>query len=194
MFLRKNSFFALFCIGSPLPKEEYFSSYSDWISQRKSEYFWSCSDWMQREIVRASSVLLPHLYNPPPLYTHIIHASFFKPKTKPWWTIYYYNRATSLLGGSAVIRIIFANPAGRPKGFWRMELDQEDIRVHTNKNSHRVKIPREWGNVLTAAKIENCWKCFIRILRFVFVSISVFCIFVEIHNDQKENTLHGKAL
>ena len=77
MFLRKNSFLALFCIGSPLPKEEYFSSYSDWISQRKSEYFWSCSDWMQREIVRASSVLLPHLYNPPPLYTHITHTSFF---------------------------------------------------------------------------------------------------------------------
>ena len=67
-----------------------------------------------------------------------------------------YNRATSMLGFSAVIKIIFANPAGRPKGFWRMELDQEDIRVHTNKNRHQgLEIPKEWGNVLTAAKIGN---------------------------------------
>ena len=89
------------------------------------------------------------------LFIHTLYTLlFFKPIIKLWWTIII--EPPHCWGFSAVIRIIFANPAGRPKGFWRMELDQEDIRVHTNKNSHRVKIPREWGNVLTAAKEENC--------------------------------------
>ena len=73
------------------------------------------------------------------LFIHTLYTLlFFKPKIKLWWTIII--EPPHCWGFSAVIRIIFANPAGRPKGFWRMELDQEDIRVHTNKNSYRVKI------------------------------------------------------
>ena len=177
-------FLLFFALDLLYPKEEYFSFYSEWISQRKNEYFWSCSDWMQREIVRASSVLLPHLYNPPPLYTHILHSSFFKPKTKPWWTIIIEPPQCwgSLLWSKSSSQI---QPADRRvSGGWnwiRRISEYTQTKIDTG-----VGNSKEVGRYSDRSKKDCSRKCFCKNSAcFVFVLISVVCILVQIQYEQK---------
>ena len=59
-----------------------------------------------------------------------------------------------------------------------MELDQEDIRVHTNKNSHRgLEIPREWGDILTAAKRIVVENVSVEIVRVLFLFFFLYFLF-----------------